>query len=272
MKLKLFFFAAFLSATAHLLALCASFQMQGLGMENIVVSEDTTKSLVFFLLFFFTATIFFLLLFHFTKGTILYRIIFSAVIFLGLLKLFELVFPFGFSSVLALVFLGGFFLVPSVWTHDVIVILASAGISSLLSIQFSEETAALLLIILSVYDGVAVFITQHMIVLVHEMIRRQATFALFIPERARDFGANISTVKPGAGFLILGGGDLVLPMIAISVVGRSSIVAALYGIAGALSGLFVNHLFITFLRKPIPALPALTAGVLIGIQIGHFFT
>ncbi len=272
MKSKLFFFTALVFLCTYLLGIFATAQMTSVAPVLVRTAQEANWSLVLFLLLFFSATVFFLLLFYITKKGGVYRVVFTLLVVLGLIKLFELVFPFGFSSVLALIFLVGFFLVPAVWTHDLIVILVSAGLAPVLSSQFSEHTATLLLIILSVYDIIAVFVTRHMMTLAHEMIRHQASFALFIPERIRDFGANIASVVPGAGFLIVGGGDVVLPLIALSTVARTSMTVALYGMAGTLVGLFINHLFLTLSRRPLPALPLLTIGTLAGIQIGYFFT
>ncbi|MDP2630159.1 MAG: presenilin family intramembrane aspartyl protease [Candidatus Uhrbacteria bacterium] len=272
MKPKLFFFTALVFACTYLLGIFATAQMAFVAPVLVRTAQEANLSLVLFLFLFFSATAFFLLLFYVTKRGSVYRVVFALLIALGLIKLFELVFPLGFSSVLAIIFLIGFFLVPAVWTHDLIVVLVSAGIAPVLSGQFSEHTAVLLLIILSVYDVIAVFVTRHMMTLAHEMIRHQASFALFIPERVRDFGANIASVVPGSGFLIVGGGDIILPLIALSTVARTSMTAALYGMVGTLVGLFINHLFLTLSRRPLPALPLLTVGTLIGIQIGYLFT
>lgn len=271
MKPKLFFFTALAFACTYLLGIFASAQMTSVTAGIARTAQEANWSLMLFLLLFFGATVFFLLLFYITKKGSAYRVVFALLVALGLIKLFELVFPLGFSSVLAIIFLIGFFLVPAVWTHDLIIILVSAGIAPVLSGQFSEHTAILLLGILSVYDVIAVFVTRHMMTLAHEMIRHQASFALFIPERIRDFGANIASVVPGSGFLIVGGGDVVLPLIALCTVARTNITVALYGVAGTLVGLFINHLFLTFSRRPLPALPLLTIGTLAGIQTGRLF-
>ncbi|MBI4599889.1 hypothetical protein HY732_03115 [Candidatus Uhrbacteria bacterium] len=271
MKPNLFFFTAFPFACAYLLGLFVVSQTGG-GIGAVRTLQDTQLSLTLFLVLFFAATAFLLLLSHITKSGAVYRVVFALLLCFGLVQLFELVFPLGFSVAIALIFLFGFFLVSSVWMHDLIIVLVAAGIAPVFGLQFSEHTAALLLIILSVYDIGAVFVTKHMVMLAHEMIRHQASFALFVPERIRGFGANVASVVPGSGFLIVGGGDIVLPLIALSAVARTSMTAALYGVVGALAGMFINHLLLTVARRPLPALPFLTIGTLIGIQAGHLFS
>ncbi|MEK7122907.1 MAG: presenilin family intramembrane aspartyl protease [Patescibacteria group bacterium] len=263
MKFQLYLTTALLSGAAYILALFATKELTS-GMFPVAPAYPV----FLFLVFFATTTALLLMLFRFYRGRWLYRALFSLVAFLGLLKLFETVFPFEFSILLAALFLAGFFFISTVWTHDVIVILASAGIGSVFSLSFTEDIAFVILLILSAYDVIAVFVTKHMMTLAHAMIRSQATFALFVPERIGGFAASIASVRPGAGFLILGGGDIVLPMIYLSSVARTSMDTALYGVAGALFGQFLNHLFLVQLRRPIPALPLITLGAIVGVVIG----
>lgn len=271
MKLQLYLTTVFLSGAAYLLSLYATSERGTLGISApaVVMGSGDIDELLLFLLFFAVATAFMVVLFRVYRGTALYRVLFSLVAVLGLMKLFETVFPIEFSATVALVFLLGLFVVPTVWTHDIIVILASAGIGSMFALNFSEYTAIALLLILSLYDGIAVVITKHMIALAHEMIRHQATFALFVPERMRGFVATIGTIRPGAGFLIFGGGDLILPMIYFSVIARESIMLAGYGVGGALAGQLLNHMFLTTLHKPIPALPLIALGAIGGVALGR---
>lgn len=278
MKLGLYFTTALLSGAAYLLSLYATAEM---GVRFIVAPPAFTEvtartsldggaqSVLLFLVLFATATAFLLLLFRMYRGRLLYRLLFSLVAFLGLLKLFETVFPLEFSALGAAIFLIGLFIIPTVWTHDIIIILASAGVGPVLALNFSEQAAVALLLFLSLYDIIAVVFTQHMMTLAHAMIRNKATFALFVPERLKGFGANIATVRPGAGFLILGGGDLILPMVYLSVIARDSMVAAAVGVCGALAGQLLNHFFLVTTRRPIPALPLISAGMVLGVMAGR---
>lgn len=270
MKIRLYLTTALLSAVAYTLGLFAARELSITAFSPPAVSAGQEGAVLFlFLALFASATGFLLLLFRVYRGTGLYRLLFSLVVFLGLLKLFETVFPLEFSVIVAALFLLGFFLVPTVWTHDVIVILASAGIGAMFALSFTESTSVALLAVLSIYDVLAVFVTKHMITLAHAMIRSQATFALFIPERIKEFAASIAQVRPGAGFMILGGGDIVLPMIYLSVVAREQSGVAIVGMCGALCGQFLNHLFLVQLRKPIPALPMIALGAIAGVAAGN---
>lgn len=269
MKLQLSIITVLLSGIAYILGLFAAQEFTSAAPAVSTGAPGQEGAVLFlFLVLFASATVFLLFLFRVYRGTLLYRILFSLVVFLGLVKLFETVFPLEFSAMVAALFLLGFFLVPTVWTHDVIVILASAGIGAVFALNFTESTSVALLVFLSLYDVVAVFFTKHMITLAHAMIRSQATFALFIPEKIRGFMENVSAVRPGAGFMIFGGGDIVLPMIYLSVIAREHMGVAIVGMCGALLGQFLNHLFLVQLRRPIPALPLIALGAIGGVAAG----
>lgn len=269
MKFRLYLTTAALSGAAYLLSLYMTSELAGVvGVSSPAMIDQGAKPLLLFLALFASATAFLLLLFRVYRGQFLYRLMFSLVVFLGLLKLFETVFPLEFSAIVAAVFLAGFFIIPTVWTHNAIVILASAGIGPVFALSFSESAAWILLLFLSTYDIIAVFVTKHMITLAHALVRSRATFALFVPERLRDFWAHVSVVRPGAGFLIFGGGDLVIPMLYLSTVARENMGAAVLGAYGCLVGIFCNHLFLVVYRRPVPALPLISLGALIGVAMG----
>jgi presenilin-like A22 family membrane protease len=266
MHLKLFFHTALLFLAGQGLALLVAEQLYILAFPSS--QSGSGISLVTFLILFFSATLFLLVLLALHRGVWLFRTIFFLMLFVGLLKMFELVFPTSLSIIISLFFIAGLYLLPMVWSHDAVVLLAGAGIGPIFGLQFSWEAALLLLAILSVYDIIAVFGTHHMVRLAHELMRRQATFALIVPERFADFRSSLSHVQPGSGFLIIGGGDIVLPMIlstSLFVVARPLAYAA---IAGMTVGLFVNHIWLVRSRKPLPALPFIALGAALGIALG----
>ncbi len=236
------------------------------SVDPFLFWETESAQAVFFqfLILFFSATAALLMLLHLYRGRIFYRLLFLFVVFLGLMKLFLLVFPPELSFFVSVLFLGSLFLLPSVWVHNLVVIAAAVGIGPIFGLQFHWLTAALLLLVLSVYDIISVYITKHMIPLAHELIKRQASFALFIPDAIKNYRAAIRDIQPGSGFLIVGGGDVVLPMIFTTSLVRVSLPAAAASIAGMLAGIILNHILIVTRHQPIPALPLITIGALSG--------
>ncbi|MDO8571967.1 MAG: presenilin family intramembrane aspartyl protease [bacterium] len=269
LRLHLFLHTAILFSLSQGIALAIVDQLKSLALtESMVVTGELP--FLQFLLFFFALTAFFLILLQLYKGHFFYRFVFFIAVFVGLLKVFELVFPLSLSIIVSGFFILGLLLLPLVWVHNLIVVLAGAGIGAVFGLQFHWIYAYLLLAILSFYDIIAVFITRHMVSLAQELIKRQATFALLVPQRWRDMRVSLGEVKPGSGFLILGGGDVVLPMIFLTslYLERPQAVAGVF--IGMIAGLFANHVILIRVHRPLPALPLITLGALGGILI-HFF-
>ena len=270
MNIRLFFHTAVLFAATQILALVVTKEIKDLPLSFLPIGGEGARLLSFFV-FFFAATIFFLILLEYRRGKFLFRSLFSIILFVGLSKVFELVFPQALSMIIAVIFIIGLFLLPIVWVHDVVVILAAAGIGPMFGLQFSWQVSAFLLVILSIYDVIAVFVTHHMVVLAKEMIRHQASFALFVPQKWSQAKERLSMVQPGAGYLVIGGGDVVLPMFLTSSTYVLQPSLAWWIVAGLMVGVFFNHCLLVTYRRPLPALPFLTFGAFVGLTFGFLF-
>ena len=127
----------------------------------------------------------------------------------------------------------------------------------------------MLLIAISVYDVIAVWHSKHMIKMAKSMLESGVVMGLLLPKKLSDFQEDPRKVKPGGRFVILGGGDVIFPLI-------FSVSLLPQGIAGALIVAFFSLLGLTasfafFVlpkkRKPIPALPAIAFFSIIGYII-----
>ncbi|MBI2484385.1 hypothetical protein HYV71_04340 [Candidatus Uhrbacteria bacterium] len=267
LRLPLLFWTLFLFAIAQGTALYIAHQIMMFelpaGLQAPVQGQDI-EIVWQFLALFFAATIVLVILIRLHRGKVFFRAVFLAAVFFGLFRLFLVIFPFSLALSVAGIFLAAFLVLPAVWVHDFVVILAAVGIGPVFGLQFHWLSAALLLLVLSLYDIIAVTVTKHMIPLAHALIERQASFVLFVPDRLRDFRAHISRVRPGSGFLIIGGGDLILPMILATSLTRVSLQASIASICGMLVGIAANHVLIVTRRQPIPALPLMVIGAVIG--------
>jgi len=159
---------------------------------------------------------------------------------------------------------------PNVLLQDILVILAIAGAGSLLGIQMEPETVVFLLIIFSVYDYIAVFKTKHMVKMAKEMLGEQAILGLVLPQKTSDFWASLKQVQPGReSFFILGGGDIVFPLIMSASVLVNGLLDSLIIALFALIGLLFNFCFFTKQKKrqALPALPLIALFCIIGFFI-----
>ncbi len=112
-----------------------------------------------------------------------------------------------------------------------------------------------------------VFGTGTMIKMFKEMLSQKLILALTIPENPKNLTTKISQVEIGKGFIFLGTGDLVLPMaFAISVL-RFNLLSSIFIIIGSFLGLLVLTLYFIEERRPLPALPPIIIGGILGYLI-----
>ena len=164
-----------------------------------------------------------------------------------------------------------FIFLRNVLVHNIGVILGIAGIASVLGLALSPKTALFLLVILSFYDILSVYVTRHMVAMARNMIESGAPFGFIIPSEGTSFlrPRSEAQAKIGEQFMILGSGDVGLPLIlACSLVGLYMSEAVIVGIF-SLAGLFLTHLIFVNqkVRKPMAALPPIATMAIIGYLV-----
>ncbi len=158
---------------------------------------------------------------------------------------------------------------PTILNQDLCLILGMAGIGSILGLSLDPLMVALLLVFFSIYDFIAVYKTKHMIRMAKEMIESRAILALIIPPNISDFRESLEKIEPGGRFLILGGGDVVFPLLFTASLVSQGILDSLIVATFSLIGLFAGFYFFTTqkVRQPIPALPPIALFSIIGYLI-----
>lgn len=133
-------------------------------------------------------------------------------------------------------------------------ILTVAGVGAFLGASLSITPAILLLILLSIYDLIAVFWTKHMVTLA-EKAKGKLPFMFLIPQQGRNLG--------------LGTGDLAIPLVfTVSVFKDYAMTNAITTAAGGLVGIILLFLYIQKRKKvTLPALPPLAIGLITGFGI-----
>ena len=178
--------------------------------------------------------------------------------------------------VLSVVLLLAFFFYRNVLLHNIAIILGICGISMVLGLSLTPKAVVILLIVLSFYDIIAVYKTKHMIKLAKSMIESGAIFGFVIPSSMAGFLASSREAQAQAGgqFIILGSGDIGLPLIMICSLIPVSIGMAIITAFFSLIGLFFTHLiFINQKsRQPMAALPPIATMTVIGYFVATIFT
>jgi presenilin-like A22 family membrane protease len=198
-----------------------------------------------------------LLMTFFRTKKLFYRAFLILIIYLGTQTVFASFLSSLHSYIAAAALLGSLMVLRSLFLQNVAVSLAIAGIGGVIGWSFTPTTAIILLAAFSVYDIIAVYKTKHMVKMAKNMIDAGAIFGLVIV-----------TKKP-KDFMILGSGDILLPLILASTVAIYSIPGAVIVSTFAAAGLFVTHLLFSNQkrRKPMAALPPIATLSIIGYLV-----
>ena len=162
----------------------------------------------------------------------------------------------------------------SVLLHNLGIIFGIGGIGAVFGLSISIEFGLLLLVILSLYDIIAVYVTKHMITMAKSMIESGAIFGFLIPLKFRGFFYGREEAKAGIGenFMVLGSGDVALPLIFAASLVRVSMSSAIITAAFSLIGLFLTH--VIFInqekRRAMAALPPIATMTIIGYMVSLF--
>jgi len=216
--------------------------------------------------------IFFVLATKFKRaGSVFYKIFLSLIIFSGSQAVLGIWFMPVIATVLALALVVIFWAYQSVLIQNAAMILTIAGIGAAIGISLLPITVVYILVIFSFYDIISVYKTGHMIKMAQAMIESRAIFGFVIPEPGRTVRAKISGVAPGQGFMILGSGDVIFPLLlSVSVISISLAHAVIIAVFGAL-GLFLMHLIFSNqeVRRPMAALPPIALMAIIGYLLAN---
>ncbi len=154
-------------------------------------------------------------------------------------------------------------------------VISSAGVAALFGFSLGFVPTAIFVILLSVYDYIAVFKTRHMITMAKELSTRQLSFSV----TAKDVPARMPKEKAEAYVersmregerLDLGTGDLSVPaMISVSAftIGPNGWIYALAVAAGSTIALYALLKFVAKQRVFLPALPPICLGGMLALLI-----
>lgn len=229
-----------------------------------------------FIISFALATLFFVILTKTKYGGALFRTIFYLALFAGTQVIFQIWINQQASILIAAVVVLTRYFFPNALMHNIAIIAAITGISINLGMNTGVNQAILILIAISVYDWLAVYVTGHMVKMLKDTISTGTIFAMIIPSNIRDMMRTVSSIsqekneaiKSGlkSEFVYLGGGDLAFPMIMVIAALRVGLSSAIFTAIGALFGLLALNIIFAMQKekKPMAALPPLAAFSILG--------
>ena len=169
------------------------------------------------------------------------------------------------------------------FVHNITELFIYPGIASVFVPLLNVWTIIALLILISAYDMWAVWHSGFMQKMAMYQIQKLNVFSgFFVPHATKKMKEKIKKMKQTftkeqlkkkkikVNIAILGGGDVIFPIITAGVMLKSfGIYHALFVIAGATLGL--TYLFLRSEKKKFyPAMPFITAGIFIGMILGYF--
>jgi presenilin-like A22 family membrane protease len=215
-------------------------------------------------------------------GLFVYIIVFTAILLIfikffakfsgTLFKLMELLAIFAASTLVSVVFINSIFalIIPitlialriifskNIWLRNLTSVIATAGAGALIGVSLGIIPVIVLIILLAVYDFIAVFKTKHMVTLAKSITKKNLSFTYALPTKEHQFE--------------LGTGDLVIPLVF-----SASLLSEFKGIKSfpeyffpsiiilivSLIGLIITMEFVSKNKTPLPALPLQSALMII---------
>src|SRR5512136_619872 len=185
--------------------------------------------------------------------------------------------PLPFAVAIAVAFGAFWFLVPLVWLHNLVLILAVSSLGAVFGRFITPWTAMAIILALAVYDFLAVRL-KFMLWMADRLSDVNALPALLIPKNSSEWNLNLKRhgekmieLNPAQReYSILGGGDIAFPCLLTASVYfaqgfKPAAIMAVLGLAGLVSVYVIQAVFLK--GKPMPALPPIAAFTLVGLLI-----
>lgn len=238
------------------------------------VIEEQDVSILNFIISFSVGTVLLLLLLRYAKKGTIFKLIFYFLLFFGVLTFFDVFIPLQINLLLTAILIIIRYYKENVFLHNLTLVLSIIGISSYLGLGLSVTQTLIILLILSVYDFIAVHKTGHMVEMFTKMAERGAMFSVVIPNKLKLLFTDMEKAKPGDHFLFLGTGDLAFPIVfAVSAL-KFSLLHSILIIVGAYGGMIVINLYQKYAKyaQAMAALPPIAGGAAIGFVIAMLIT
>ncbi len=185
--------------------------------------------------------------------------------------------PLPLAVTIAVAFGAFWFLIPLVWLHNLVLILAASSLGAVFGRFITPWTAMAIILALAVYDFLAVRF-RFMLWMADRLSEVNALPALIIPKDYSEWNSNLKKhgekmieVNPAEReYSILGGGDIAFPCLLTASVYfaqgfKPAAIMAVLGLVGLVSVYAIQAIFLK--GKPMPALPPIAAFTLVGLLI-----
>jgi len=269
LQLRLFFWHAFLYVLTVGTGIAAAYEygLKQAGSGVVEPVELSWQTGLIFLIVFVSFSLFLARSHRFSQS--LLKVLMVAVIFYGANVSLGVFLASPLNILAALAIIAAYIFWPRVLIHDIAIVLGVAGISALLGLSLTPTAALIILSVLSIYDIIAVYRTGHMIRMAQAMMESGAIFGFLVPLKLSGFLSLRKQAQDTRDFMILGSGDISLPLIFICSLVTVSLQSAVVTSVFTLAGLFVTHLLFVNQegRHPMAALPPIATATILGYLV-----
>jgi presenilin-like A22 family membrane protease len=185
--------------------------------------------------------------------------------------------PLPAAVAIAALFGAFWFLIPLVWLHNLVLILAVSSLGAVFGRFITPWTAMAIILALAIYDFLAVRF-KFMLWMADRLSQINALPALIIPKKYSEWnfnlkkrGEKIIELNPAEReYSILGGGDIAFPCLLTASVYfahglKPAAIVAVFGLLGLVSVYAIQAIFLK--GRPMPALPPIAVFTLVGLLI-----
>ena len=185
--------------------------------------------------------------------------------------------PLPLAVAIAVAFGTCWFLIPLVWLHNLVLILAASSLGAVFGRFITPWTAMGVILALAIYDFLAVRF-KFMLWMADKLSEVNALPALIIPRdysqwnsNLRKHGEKMIEINPAEReYSILGGGDIAFPCLLTASIYfaqgfKPAVVMAVLGLVGLVSVYAIQAIFLK--GRPMPALPPIAAFTLVGLLV-----
>jgi presenilin-like A22 family membrane protease len=211
-----------------------------------------------------------------TALKVLLRLLFALLFSWGAFIATVFYLPLPMAVAIAIVFGTLWFVIPLIWLHNLVLILAVSSLGAVFGRFITPWTAMAIILALAIYDFLAVRF-RYMLWMADRLSQINALPALIIPKNNSEWNFNLKKrekiieVNPAEReYSILGGGDIAFPCLLTASVyfaqgWKPAAIIAVLGLLGLVSVYAIQAIFLK--GKPMPALPPIAGFTLVGLLI-----
>jgi presenilin-like A22 family membrane protease len=226
-----------------------------------------------FIIYFAIGTLLIIVFIKFFKRGHFFKFLFGFMLWWGTMKFTGLFLSWEVSIALSVAGVYLYFKYQKIWLHNILLVMPIIMAGCILGFNFQPRDLMIALLILAIYDYIAVIKIKSMIKMFTSLAEKKTIMALIITDSWQNLNYRLKDLKiylvnPDRRYSFLGTGDLAIPIIfSISVLTRYGLWGGYYVALGATAGLALCNYVLLKYNRPLPGLPFIGLGCVLGYLV-----